>query len=60
MGGRAGGWAGRPGPPLTLSSHRETDQWPQKLIMQLIPQQLLVRPAPAPQACSPEHPHPQW
>lgn len=27
-----------------LSLNRNTDQWPQKLIMQLIPQQLLVRP----------------
>jgi len=26
-----------------VSPHRNTDQWPQKLIMQLIPQQLLVR-----------------
>lgn len=40
-GGRRRGCA-----PLTLSSCRETDQWPQKLIMQLIPQQLLVRPHP--------------
>lgn len=26
-----------------MSLNRNTDQWPQKLIMQLIPQQLLVR-----------------
>ena len=40
MGGR--GSPDSPSPPFPR--RRETDQWPQKLIMQLIPQQLLVRP----------------
>lgn len=45
---------------LTYSSCRETDQWPQKLIMQLIPQQLLVRPGglcPPSQTLTPGSPH---
>lgn len=56
----AGRAAGRPGAgaPLTLSSRRETDQWPQKLIMQLIPQQLLVRPTPHPWLARPLPPAP--
>ena len=47
--GCEGGWQ-RGCALLTLSSCRETDQWPQKLIMQLIPQQLLVRSHPRPPA----------
>lgn len=31
--------------PLPVLPFRKTEQWPQKLIMQLIPQQLLVSPA---------------
>lgn len=54
--GWASGWLGCWGPPLTLSSYRETDQWPQKLIMQLIPQQLLVRPTPSTPSSLPRAP----
>lgn len=46
-GWRAGGWGGG-SPDSLLPPRRETDQWPQKLIMQLIPQQLLVRPVSGP------------
>lgn len=54
--GWVSGWLGGWGPPLILSSYRETDQWPQKLIMQLIPQQLLVRPTPSTPSSLPRPP----
>jgi hypothetical protein len=55
-----GGGAGA-GRWLTAASCRETDQWPQKLIMQLIPQQLLVRavlPRTTRPPCAPPEPLP--
>lgn len=40
-----------PDSPLPVLPSRKTEQWPQKLIMQLIPQQLLVSPARPRPAC---------
>lgn len=47
----------RPDSPLPVVPSRKTEQWPQKLIMQLIPQQLLVSPARACLILTPCSPH---